>query len=438
VVVNTEINMDKIDTFLREFNQYKSIQKAQRTRGLNDFNIFTTLLNKSDEVRLHSRFLQFLLNPTADHYQGSLFLDIFLAECNLQRFFDSTEACTVHKEYRCIVLYITDGSKHIIIENKIYAGDQDKQIQRYIETIKEENKEDAFSDKLVVIYLSLDRKIPSKSSLGNFSVKNGFITRNDERYPFQALTYNTHILNWIESSQTQVSNITNLSVGLSQYKDVILKLYRKYEDKVMNLHEYIAQSKNSEELYATLKNISNEYQALRTNMMSQFFHLARKKLESKLESEDGWEVVLSDKKNALTSGKQYGFPLRIQQKNNPKVLFGFEFNKNDFKDPCWGIVRQSDNIDFTNLQIEVKEELATVANSLNKNSAWWLKWGYYFKGDLFDKIIEKNKIDNDATAVDSFVLEFITVFKSCKTTIEKCNTVLASQVEVSDSTHSTM
>ena len=70
--------MADIEKFLEIFQEYKEEQENQKRRGLNDFNIFTTLLNKSDEVRLHSKFLHFLLNPAADHSQGSLFLDLFL------------------------------------------------------------------------------------------------------------------------------------------------------------------------------------------------------------------------------------------------------------------------------------------------------------------------------------------------------------------------
>ena len=122
--------MNEIERLLQAFSKYQLIQKSQKMRGLNDFNIFTTLLDKSDEVRLHSRFLHFLLNPLGDHGQGTLFLDLFLIECDLHDYFSFAENCRVYKEYRNIDLYMTDGDRHIIIENKIYASDQELQIQR--------------------------------------------------------------------------------------------------------------------------------------------------------------------------------------------------------------------------------------------------------------------------------------------------------------------
>jgi len=177
--------MMDIEKFVEMFREYKEEQEIQKRRGLNDFNIFTTLLDKSDEVRLHSRFIGFLLDPVADHSQGSLFLDLFLKECGLFGFFEETKRCNVYREHKFIDLYITDGSKHLIIENKVFAGDQDEQIQRYIDTIKEDNQRDVnLSDNLVVVYLSLNRKGPERYSLGNFELINQALVRGEERYRF--------------------------------------------------------------------------------------------------------------------------------------------------------------------------------------------------------------------------------------------------------------
>ena len=83
-----------------------------------------------------------------------MFLDLFLEKCGLAYFLDTSNT-SVFAEYKSIDLYLTDGNNHIIIENKIWAGDQHKQIKRYIETIKKENKDIDLTENLVVIYLSL-------------------------------------------------------------------------------------------------------------------------------------------------------------------------------------------------------------------------------------------------------------------------------------------
>jgi len=415
--------MDEIERFLELFDRYKSLQQSQKIRGLNDFNVFTILLDKTDEVRLHSRFLHFLLDPVATHSQGALFLELFLLECGLADFFRVLENCNVYKEYRNIDLYITDGDRHIIIENKIYAGDQHTQIQRYIDIIKEDNADDSeFSDNLVIMYLSLDRDGPTTSSLGNFKLNGDSITRGEEKYLFKAIKYDPHIINWIDKSIVQVSNITNLSVGFNQYRDVILKLYKNYEEKVMRLKEYIAGSGEPQKLYKTLKSISDEFQELRKEMIMDFFEEVISKLEVELKG-TGWFVEVDE--GTLFSGKRWNFPLRIRQSDSSKVLFGFEFGKNDFIDPCWGIVRTSHHtVDFNELKGldgAIEALLVEVDSSLNRETKWWLRWCYYYEGDLYDKIIDEPDINN---AINSFVESMLIAFNSSKNVIVKCNEVL--------------
>ena len=53
-------------------------QQKQRERGLNDYNLLTTVLNEHDEVRLHSRVIGSLLDVNGLHYQKELFLELFL------------------------------------------------------------------------------------------------------------------------------------------------------------------------------------------------------------------------------------------------------------------------------------------------------------------------------------------------------------------------
>ena len=51
------------DKLFQEIDYARRIQNKQKSRGLNDYNIFTSLLKANDEVRLHSRFIYSLLNP---------------------------------------------------------------------------------------------------------------------------------------------------------------------------------------------------------------------------------------------------------------------------------------------------------------------------------------------------------------------------------------
>ncbi|APW65285.1 hypothetical protein LPB137_05195 [Poseidonibacter parvus] len=135
------MNESKIIDFFEDMKNFKEKQTKQKQRGLNDYNLLTTVLNAHDEVRLHSRVIGSFLDINGLHYQGSLFLEKFLSILDVKDFEFDIDNSKLVLEYNNIDLYLTDGQKHIIIENKVYAYDQENQIKRYIELIKEENGE---------------------------------------------------------------------------------------------------------------------------------------------------------------------------------------------------------------------------------------------------------------------------------------------------------
>jgi hypothetical protein len=125
------------------------------------FNVFSILGLQDREVRLHSALLNELLNPNGKHGQKELFLKLFIAVVNSKivnetiientknissqkikefRTETATSAVEIHagfinKEFSeggYIDIIINDNNKYgIIIENKIWAGDQEKQLYRY-------------------------------------------------------------------------------------------------------------------------------------------------------------------------------------------------------------------------------------------------------------------------------------------------------------------
>ena len=100
------------------------------------FNLFTVLRSSSDEVRLHSRFISEILNPSGSHGFGSVFLEEFLSTLNIHS--KITETVTVHSEYKNIDILIRCGKSAIVIENKIHAGDQPQQLKRYLDAMASE------------------------------------------------------------------------------------------------------------------------------------------------------------------------------------------------------------------------------------------------------------------------------------------------------------
>lgn len=223
-----------LDSFIADLSLFQQIQFKRKQRGLNDYNPLLVVLKEHDEVRLHSRMLGSLLNPHALHYQGGLFLEKFLECFAPQGFTLDISKVTLSLEYNHIDIYLTDGEKHIILENKVYASDQKNQIQRYIDIVRAENPELCYEN-LLVIYLSIDRKEPSKYSLNHLEIKGSYIYEKEDKVAyFNSIHYRNEsdLLHWLYSSQHEIRNVTNLNVSIQFYIDVIRQLIGEYQSVI--------------------------------------------------------------------------------------------------------------------------------------------------------------------------------------------------------------
>ena len=242
----------------------KAQADRQRAMGKHDYNIFTLFHNFSDEVNLHSNFIASLLDPNGDHYKGDLFLKLFLETCGIDDFSIDTGRATVFKEFKHIDIYISDGKKHIILENKVYAKDQPTQIARYIEAIKKEGAED---EDIYVLYLHPDGELPKENSLGGYKLNqnNTKLEKDGSSINFKVISYGKEILEWIDKCKNEVSNITDLNVFLSQYKDVIEMIYDRYKRiDEMETAKFVEIFKEN---YTAVSEIANNYQEMRKKII---------------------------------------------------------------------------------------------------------------------------------------------------------------------------
>ncbi len=392
----SDLAVEDLEDLLSLVGDFLEITKSQRSRGLNDFNVFSALLSISDEVRLHSRFIYYLLNPDGPHGQGTLFLELFLKEIGFPNEFDITSV-KVYKEYQFIDLYITDGSYHIIIENKIYAADQKEQIQRYIEVIRKENEDqDDFFQNLSVVYLSLDSEGPSPDSFGKYKFDGKDLTSGDIQIPLKSIHYDQEILEWIRESILQVENITNLSVGLSQYESIVLQLYGKYKGKIMTLKSYIENREDKSQIVQKIISLCKEYEVLKKEMMEELFEEVEANLQIRLGKDpqnSKWEVRAGNE-----SFRKYNNAISIfESGKDEKITLVFEFDKADYVDALIGI-KTDDKTNSKELigKDNGLEEKFTFEGAL-KRSTWFLGWnwflpeGYIGKGsiDLFEVLVEK-------------------------------------------------
>lgn len=226
--------------FFCEYNIFTKKREEQKIQGVNDYSLLASVLDINDEVYLHSRFLYSVFNPYGNHYQGNLFLKLFLSEIGIANDWLNYNSVSIAKERAGIDIHITDGQKHIIIENKLNAGDQEKQVQRYIEHIIDFYN--AEHQNIIFIYLSKNRQEPSKYGLGDYSMspcKTKITIPGGSSVLYFNVHYEKHIIEWIKKSKEQIVNVQNLYNALSDYEKVVLKSTGHYKSNVMNIKDFL-------------------------------------------------------------------------------------------------------------------------------------------------------------------------------------------------------
>ena len=360
----------------------KAQADRQRAMGKHDYNIFTLFHGFNDEVNLHSNFIASLLDPNGDHYKGDLFLKLFLEMCGIDDFSIDTSRATVFKEFKHIDIYISDGKKHIILENKVYAKDQPTQIARYIETIKGEGakESDRVKDEdICVLYLHPDGKLPDNQSFGDYHTR---LLGENPSIKFKVISYGKEILEWIDKCKNEVSNLTDLNVFLSQYKDVIEMIYDRYKriDKMetANLVEIFKEN------YTAVSEIANNYQEMRKKIIYSFFSNAAKILRGDSEIKSVYDIK--------TEENQDYRPIIITKKNPKdgeiweKFYFTVEFQKSPYSMPYVGFRRKEDK------NTNAKNYKKPCEDQLKKQTEYFLAVDELYKDvniDICKKIIEE-------------------------------------------------
>ena len=275
--------------FLRKINDIKAQNEQKKIRGFSDYNIFLTLRKDSDEVNLHSRFIHSLLDPSSNHNQGTIFLDLFMRSCSLDEFKIDINNAKVTREDHNIDILISDevNSKYIIIENKIYAEDQKEQIQNYIKHIYDELDEKA---DIYVLYLTLYGKKPSNASLGEFKLDGNYLKNGKQQVKFKSISYKNDILKWLNECRTEMQNLLKFDLIISQYIDVIKSLIGTYKNSISDSltdfllikenYRYFSRNKDKDEF----KIYENDYEGATKQIIENFLNDLTGKINNELKS----------------------------------------------------------------------------------------------------------------------------------------------------------
>ena len=204
-----KMNFNELEkALIKLYGKIETIEELEKHKG-NKFNVFSILKMERLEVKTHSAFLYELINPKGTHYQDDTYLKIFVDEVLEIKDFDFENVKvgreTLANDARRIDFTIENKDCYIAIEMKIDATDQDEQISDYYQYIKEQDKK--FSK---VYYLTLDGKDADEKSAKDVEYKR--------------ISFQFHILNFIEKSIEKSASLSIIRESLIQYKILIQKL----------------------------------------------------------------------------------------------------------------------------------------------------------------------------------------------------------------------
>lgn len=194
---------------------------VRRLRG-EDFNVFRVLGLSRDEERLHTRLITHLLDPSAKHGMGAVFLQLFISSLDpipsgmdLIRI-ESASDYRVRRERFIgrvdkragvggrLDICILDRSDEpvLVIENKIDAQEQPGWVQRYTR----------FARGAPVVFLTLDGRKPSKD--GDSVV---------------CMSYADHIIPWLENCLKEVHDRPGLRETIRQYLHLVQQITHRMD-----------------------------------------------------------------------------------------------------------------------------------------------------------------------------------------------------------------
>lgn len=249
----SEQEVTKAKNLLSHVNNIKNKYDELAEYTGENYNIFTVLNIYNSELS-HSAIIGNLLNCQGKHGQKDVFLKLFLAE--ISNLFEGSEQENILKLFKTenskvnvekhagivnhengeggrIDILISDGKHNIIIENKIWAGDQNLQLIRY-------NNYDLNAP---IIYLTLDGKPPSIASIQHEKKLKNLIAGQE----FVCVSYQENIKIWLEKCIKEMANKPIIRESLNQYLVLVKQITNQSTNNKMsqNIIDYISQDKNN-------------------------------------------------------------------------------------------------------------------------------------------------------------------------------------------------
>ena len=241
------------------------LYERHQANRLNPFNVFTVLRSTSDEVNLHSRFLHALLDHV-DPLSGERenlgeFVQGVVGAKNF-----GVEGAHVERESNHIDQLIANKSEAIVIENKIWAGDQDQQLQRYRNTLVDQGYD---KESIRLLYLTPFGDEPSKQSRGDIPAER-----------VQQVSYRDDLRDWLVGCQRRAVDDPGLRESIAQYRRLILRMTNNdYKAEHMNeLKKVLRRDDN----LVLARQISESLIDVEVELVQEFYRIVRELLRAEI------------------------------------------------------------------------------------------------------------------------------------------------------------
>ena len=337
------------------------------------FNVFTVLRSRSDEVNLHSRFLHALLDhrePGKEQERRDLkdFLEIVVKVKN----FDIRDA-KVQREKDNIDLLIINKVKTpwvVVIENKIWAGDQPRQLKRYHESVSPGIDE----ANIHILYLTPYGHEASEDSAGDVEYK--------------PVSYED-LLPWLETCQRRAVNNPPLRESLAQYMEVVrgltgLNIGAEYMEKL----KYLCLEKDN---FVLVSHLSKAHEEACLHLVMKMWEEIKKAMENEFKGTGIGEIGPSFRDTRISCVSENGsldktkIKKAIFRKNIQWHGLYYPLNKNNSSDkdltaPSLGIELESRALwygirckeeDFKTKFDAIRERLKEEGGEQVSQWGWW-------------------------------------------------------------------
>ena len=299
------------------------------------YNLFKVIDMTSNETSVHSAFLADLLNPKGLHHMGDVFLRLFTDEF-LNDISFSTETAVVEREKHIgpvtattggrLDIIVTDADrKAIIIENKIYASDQENQLIRYHNYAEKNTSEHK------LFYLSLDGTVHDEDKTAKHDNKELI----EEEHYF-TISYESDILKWLEQCREKVVDKPLIREGISHYINLIKHLTNQTISKEMekDLKDLILENPKY------IQNLGIIREAINISVVElqrRFWELLKNKMEEVdcQVIEDGtYRYALDEKEDRINkyykgnlNNKRYGFEFLVNRCGKYEIRYAIRMDE---------------------------------------------------------------------------------------------------------------